>query len=128
MKLAIAFGLVIVTSMPALAQTQSTPLRDAANREAIELASTIGTALPPPSAPVSERSWVARHTVLTGALVGFGAGFTLGTVRCRYPGGEGSSCSDYTFPGNARLLGGFAIGALGAGIGAGVGAVIRTAR
>ena len=128
MKSAIAFGLVIVTSMPALAQTQSTPLRDAANREAIQLARTIGTVQPPRSAPGGGRSWAARHPALLGALVGLGAGFTIGAARCRYPGGEGSSCSDYTFPGNARLLGGLTIGGLGAGIGAGVGAVIRAAR
>ena len=79
------------------------------------------------SALVRKRSWVARHTVLPGALVGLGAGFAIGAATCRDPTVEGPSC-DYTFPGNARLLSGLTIGGFGAGIGAGVGAVIRATR
>jgi hypothetical protein len=127
MKSTIAFLMIIATSIPARAQPQGTPLRDAATREAIQLAITIGT-VQPSSGPARGHSWVARHPVLLGALVGLGAGFTIGAATCRYPGGEGSSCSDYTFPGNARLLGGLTIGGLGAGIGAGVGAVIHALR
>ena len=128
MKSAVAFGLVIVTSMPAFAQAQSTRVRDAVSREATQLARTIGTVQPPPSATVSNRSWVPRHPVLTSALVGLGAGFAIGAASCRTFVLEGSKCSDFTFPGNARLLVGLTIGGLGAGIGAGVGAVVRAVR
>jgi hypothetical protein len=65
-----------------------------------------------------QRTWPARHPVLLGTLVGFGVGFAIGAATCRYPTAEGSSCSDWTYPGNARMLGGFTIGGFGAGIGA----------
>ena len=48
----------------------------------------------------------------------------IGIATCHYPTAEGSSCSDYTFPGNARMLGGLTVGAYGAAIGAGVGALV----
>jgi hypothetical protein len=69
-------------------------------------------------------SWPGRHPVLLGTLIGFGVGFAIGDATCRYPTAEGDSCSDYTYPGNARLLGGWTIGGCGAAIGAGVGAII----
>ena len=124
MKRALGLLLAAALSTPVLAQTPSTPIRAAANREAIRLAATAGTAAAQPSA-VQQRSWPARHPVLTGALAGLSAGFAIGAATCRFPTAEGSSCDDYTFPGNARLLGGVTIGALGAAIGAGAGAVVR---
>jgi hypothetical protein len=73
------------------------------------------------ASPAQQRSWGARHAVLLGTLVGFGVGFAIGAATCRYPTAEGSSCSDWTYPGNARMLGGLTIGGFGAGIGAVVG-------
>ena len=57
-------------------------------------------------------------------VIGLGAGVPIGIATCHYPTAEGSSCSDYTFPGNARMLGGLTVGAYGAAIGAGVGALV----
>src|SRR5262245_27506014 len=34
----------------------------------------------------SQRSWVRRHPVAAGALIGFGVGATIGATTCRYPG------------------------------------------
>jgi hypothetical protein len=85
--------------------------------------SSTSTSPPPPAS----RSWVSRHPVLTGTLVGLGAGFAIGAATCSYPGSEGR-CDRYTFPGNARMLGGLTIGGVGAGIGAGVGLVVSRVR
>ena len=123
MKCALGFVLIVTLAIPALAQTQPTPLRDATNREAMRLARVVDTTAPQ-ATQVQPRRWVARHPALTGALVGFGIGFPIGVATCKYPGAEGSSCAYHTYPGNARMLGGITTGLLGAGIGAGVGAVI----
>ena len=61
------------------------------------------------------RSWIARHSVAFGALIGFGTGFTVG-----YLGSRG----DDVDPGEEKLVGLF-FGAIGAGIGAVVGAAAR---
>ena len=123
MKSAFVFVMVSSLAIPAIAQVQPTPLRDAANREGTRLARTVDTAAPQ-AAQVQQRNWAARHPVLTGTLIGFGIGFPIGVSTCKFPGAEGSSCAYYTYPGNARMLGGITIGLFGAGIGAGVGALI----
>jgi hypothetical protein len=121
MKSAVSVLLITVWAISVQAQTQPTPLRDAASREAAQLAA-VGFA--PPQAPQGpQRSWPARHPVLTGTLVGLGVGFPIGAATCKAPGVEGP-CSYYTYPGNARFFGGVTIGLIGAGVGAGVGAVI----
>ena len=122
MRRGIVFVFVLWFPVSVFAQTRSAPLHDAVERQATTLART--QTPEPQSAPAPTRSWVAQHQVLTGALIGLGVGIPIGVVTCRYPTAEGSSCSDYTFPGNARMLGGLTMGALGAGIGAGVGALI----
>jgi hypothetical protein len=91
-------------------------------------ASSSANSMTPSGIPSAEsRSWVSRHPVLTGTLVGLGAGVAIGIATCKYPGSEGS-CDRYTFPGNARMLGGLTIGGIGAGIGAGVGLVVSRVR
>ena len=125
MRSALALALILVTSIPMRAQTHSTPLQDAARREAVHRASTIGTVQPPSNAPVRERHWVTRHPVLTGTLVGLGAGLGTGAAACPADGGSGSIP---TYTGPTRLVCGVVITGVGAGIGAGVGAVIRAAR
>ena len=60
-----------------------------------------------------KRSWIGRHPVLFGTLVGFGAGFLVGYL----PGDDGVF-DDFTAEFNGLVLGG-----VGAGIGALVGAV-----
>jgi hypothetical protein len=127
MKLALVLMLVIAPVVPAVAQTQATPLRDATNRAAVQLAGTVDASAVQ-AVQVRQRSWPARHPALTGALVGFGIGFPIGVATCRYPTAEASSCTSYTYPANARMLGGVTIGLLGSGIGAGVGALIGAGR
>ena len=58
------------------------------------------------------KSWIKRHPVIAGTLVGLGAGFTIGVI-----GGE-SFYSDTNRFGNGIVIGGF-----GAGVGALVGKV-----
>lgn len=62
-----------------------------------------------------KRSWIGRHPVLFGALVGFGGGFLIGYL----PGDDGVFY-DFTAEFNGLVLGG-----VGAGIGAAVGAVVE---
>ena len=136
MRFLIATALVLVVPGSSLAQDQpgSGALQESAAREATRLAAARLTAAtleaPCPSVDAGtgrcshkEKSWIARHPALTGALIGLGVGVPIGIATCHYPTAEGSSCSDFTYPGNARLLGGLTIGAYGAGIGAGVGAL-----
>lgn len=136
MRLLIAAALVLVVPGSSLAQDQSGPgtLHESVAREATRLAAgrqtTAAFQAPCPSADAGtgrcspqEKSWIARHPALTGALIGLGVGVPIGIATCHYPTAEGSSCSDFTYPGNARLLGGLTMGAYGAGIGAGVGAL-----
>ena len=92
------------------------------------MARTIGIVQQPPPAPVKERRWVGRHPVLTGVLVGLGAGFAVGAATCYEPTAEGFACYNGSFDPPARLLGGFTLAGFGAGIGAGVGAIVRAIR
>jgi len=73
-------------------------------------ASSLGSQSQPP------RSWIARHPVLTGALVGAGAGAVWAEIFCR------GQCEGDPRP-YIALFGG-----AGAGIGAGIGAVIAAIR
>lgn len=123
MRLLVALSLLILLPASVFAQGPAGLLHEAVAREATKLAATIQT--PAPSSPPQENShWIARHPALTGALIGLGIGFSIGAATCNYPTAEGSSCSDYTYPGNARLLGGLTTGGFGAAIGAGVGALV----
>jgi hypothetical protein len=61
-----------------------------------------------------KRSWIGRHPVLFGALVGFGSGFLIGYL----PGDDGIF-DDFTAGFNGWVLGG-----VGAGTGAAVGAIV----
>ena len=61
-----------------------------------------------------KRSWIERHPVLFGALVGFGGGFLIG-----YGAGDDGVFDDFTAGFNGAVLGG-----IGAGTGAAVGAVV----
>ena len=65
-----------------------------------------------------KRSWIARHPVLFGALVGFGGGFLIGYL----PGDDGVF-DDFTAGFNGWVLGG-----VGAGTGAAVGAIVGALR
>jgi hypothetical protein len=126
MKSALVLVVILTMTTSALAQTQPAPLRDAVSSEAIRLARTLdGAARQPatPDRPDRQRSWPARHPVLTGTLIGLGIGVPIGAATCNFPGAEGP-CDYYTYRGNARMLGGFFTGLLGAGLGAGVGALI----
>lgn len=126
MRLAIACILVAASGMTARAQTSET-IQASIDRQAATILRTAPMSLPqitPGQTPGEQRSWVARHKVLTGTLIGLGIGVPIGIATCRYPTAEGSSCSDYTFPGNARMLGAVTMGAFGAAIGAGVGALV----
>lgn len=60
-----------------------------------------------------KRSWIGRHPVLFGALVGFGGGFLIG-----YLPGDDVVFDDFTAEFNGLVMGG-----IGAGVGATVGAV-----
>ena len=67
------------------------------------------------SAP--RRSWIARHPVIFGTLVGFGTGFLVGLA-----GGDDGIFDDFTAEFNGMVVGG-----IGAGIGAAVGAAVSAA-
>lgn len=56
-----------------------------------------------------KRSWIGRHPVLFGALVGFGGGFLVG-----YLPGDDAVFDDFTAGFNGMVLGG--VGALAGGI------------
>src|SRR3954454_4690180 len=122
MKTSFVLVLMLIVAVPARAQPP-TPIRDALARNTVPLAG----GQPPPQSATPPRGWVARHPALTGALAGLAVGFPIGVATCNYPGAEGP-CSAYTFPGNARMLGGLTIGGLGAGIGALAGAAISATR
>jgi hypothetical protein len=140
-KTVLVFALCVLVASPAWAQQGSIPLRRAAViQSAFETGDSGAVDSTRPVAAPDRRvspavshsnstdSWPKRHAVLLGTLVGFAGGFVIGAKTCRYPTAEGDSCSDYTYPANAQLLGGFTIGAVGAAIGAGVGAIIRATR
>ena len=61
-----------------------------------------------------KRSWIRRHPVLLGTLVGFGGGFAIG-----YMAGDDGIFDDFTAGFNGVVL-----GAIGAGTGAAVGAAV----
>jgi hypothetical protein len=125
MRAAITTVLVVAYGMTGFAQTPGA-LHASIDRYTAVILETAQNA-PQPGAgqpPGQQRSWVARHKVLTGTLIGLGVGVPIGLATCHYPTAEGGSCSDYTFPGNARMLGAVTIGAYGAAIGAGIGALV----
>lgn len=64
-----------------------------------------------------KRSWIARHPVLVGTVVGFGGGFIIG-----YLGGDDGVFDDFTASFNGVLVGG-----IGAGVGAAVGGLVGAA-
>lgn len=119
MKSTLTALLILALAAPALAQPRSTPtpLREAARRAA--LTQTVTPAAPPP------RSWVERHPVLTGTLVGASVGGAVGLLTCSSPIAEGGSCDSYTDTTGARGAGAVYLGAWGAGIGALVGLAAR---
>jgi hypothetical protein len=71
----------------------------------------------------SDRSWIGRHPVLFGSLVGFGVGFAGGYVTGR-PEARGDPSSDYLTPEE----GGFFFGGIGAGAGALIGLAVGRGR
>jgi hypothetical protein len=108
-----------VTSVRPTAETGEW-LERAADREVRRLrrsAVFLDSALRPRQQPVPQkRSWIGRHPVLFGTLVGFGAGFLIGYV----PGDDGVF-DDFVASFNGLVIGGIGAGA-GAAIGAAVGA------
>ena len=99
MKIISVISICLLMAISAQAQTQPTPIRDTTSREAAQLAA-VGFA--PPQAPQGrQRSWPARHPMLTGTLVGVGVGFPIGAATCKAPGLEGP-CSYYTAHRGAR--------------------------
>jgi hypothetical protein len=125
MRAVIAGVLILVSGVTGFAQAPGV-LHASIDRHAAVMLETASSGPQPASsqAPGQQRSWVARHKVLTGTLIGLGVGVPIGLATCRYPTTEGSSCSDYTYPGNARMLGAVTMGAYGAAIGAGIGALV----
>jgi len=118
-------ALVTATAIPAHGQESRTPLADAASRYARTAGATMRATAPQATAS-SQPNWAARHPILLGTLIGVGAGVPIGAATCTYPGSEGP-CDYYTFPGNARTAGALTVGLLGAGIGAGIGALVSLA-
>lgn len=97
----------------AAVSTATGPIAKAASREAHRLATLprSGSAPRAQAATRGERNWIARHPMLFGAIVGFGAGFAIG-----YGAGDDGVFDDFTAGSNGLFLGG-----IGCGIGAGVG-------
>jgi len=126
MKPLVALVLLLSVAATPAAQTPQTSLRDAVKRLQVPAARTTLT-VPTPRAASSQGGWPARHPVLLGTLIGFGAGFSIGYATCKYPGVEGP-CDYYTYPERARMAGGLFMGGVGAGAGAAVGALISAAR
>ena len=108
---------------PNLRATSLAPgwLAVAAAREVTRLTlpapSTKVAVLPVQQQGQQKRSWIGRHPVLVGTLVGFGAGFVIGYL----PGDDGV-LDDFTAGFNGLVLGG-----VGAGTGALMGAVASAA-
>jgi hypothetical protein len=130
-KLVAAGAIVVLTAVPPLSAQEipgghsasevasavrSESLRRSIASEAARLAegrvhaASAGLQSEPP------RSWVGRHAVLTGALVGAGGGAAWAEILCR------GQCEGDPRP-YIALFGG-----VGAGIGAGIGAVIAAIR
>ena len=96
-------------------------LKRAASRELARLnlaaASTDSALLQVQQPGQRKRSWIGRHPVLFGTLVGFGGGFLIGYL----PGDDGVF-DDFVASFNGLVLGG-----VGAGTGALVGAIVGAA-
>lgn len=96
----------------ALAQNMLPPpgvLQRAVEREAKR------ASLWPQSQTAPKKGVMARHPILFGALIGFGAGFLVG-----YAAGDDGVLDDFVASFNGLFLGG-----IGAGVGAGVGAIVE---
>ncbi len=89
----------------------SGPLALSAGREAKRLATLPATVRSRQPEPRRERGWIARHPMLFGAAVGFGAGFAIG-----YAAGDDGVWDDFTGASNGLFLGGILCG-VGAGVG-----------
>jgi hypothetical protein len=68
--------------------------------------------------PAQSRSWIGRHPILCGAMVGFGGGVLIGYAR-----GDNGVFDDFTGTFNGLVLGG-----VGAGVGALVGQFVAAGR
>jgi hypothetical protein len=67
---------------------RSGTLRDAIGREAERLAGGLSQGGPSSAPqPAGSRSWIARHPVLAGALIGTGGGVAIDTATCGWGGG-----------------------------------------
>ena len=101
----------IASEIKPIGHAATSPLREALNKEAAQLAATLGP-LSTAQTRARQRNWAARHPVLLGTLVGVGIG--LGFLAA-----EGCGSSDYACPGLVAFFAG-----TGAGIGAAAGAVV----
>jgi len=95
---------------------RSEPLRRSIASEAARLAERRDRTASAGLQSQSGRSWVGRHPVLTGALVGAGGGAVWAEIFCR------GQCEGDPLP-YIALFGG-----IGAGVGAGIGAVVAAIR
>jgi hypothetical protein len=123
---AVAAALLFLIVLPVSADAQLRPpqimsvevgaprFRLRLDKETLERASVRGFRFPAAQAATSRRSWIRRHPVLFGALVGFGSGFLIG-----YTAGDDGVFDDFTAGFNGWVMGG-----IGAGAGAAVGAVV----
>ena len=102
-------------SEAALAVPSGSLRRSIAHEAARVAAGRVQTAAARTQSP-PRRSWIGRHPVLTGALVGASAGAVWADIACR------GQCE-----GDPRLYVAL-FGGTGAGIGAGIGAVIAAIR
>ena len=92
------------------------PLATAATREVIRIASLPNGVQPSANPqPTEERSWVGRHPIVTGTLLGAGIGAAYGAASCR------DGCFPIGAGGAAILLASF-----GAGFGALGGWMVKT--
>ena len=109
-----------VAATPVRAQENVTApahsLHAAIAREATRLAHASVRSTPRQEPVPQQRSWVGRHPIATGALIGAAAGATYGYVMCR------GACE-----GQPQLYMAL-FGGIGAGIGAGTGAIIGALR
>jgi hypothetical protein len=96
-------------------------LQRAATRELVRLntpAASARLALMRVQQPAQQRSWIGRHPILFGALVGFGGGVLIG-----YSAGDDGVFDDFDGSFNGLVLGG-----VGAGAGALVGQFVAAGR
>ena len=130
MKSALSLTLVVCLvggTVPVSAQETSRETTGRITRAVVsEAARLASTRLPPATVPSDQgqkasQTWIHRHPVATGALIGLGIGFAIGAASCRSPFGDQGSCADFTYPANARMIGGIFFGSIGAGVGAVIG-------